>query len=164
MLSISIFILKKQITQIGDASYLWVFFLCFLGNSTIFLPAPSLMAAMSFSLILNPVIVIIVASLGASIGEMIGYTFGAVSKDALPKFYNLFVKVLGWIKYDWLLLFIVSVLPLPLFDLAGVYLGGKKKNIAMFFLVCYLGKFIKTSFYVGIINFLASYGSVLYAK
>ena len=63
-LSVIIFLLRVKIGQVSDISYLVLFFLCFLANSTVLLPAPSLMIAASCALIMNPWMVALFAEIG----------------------------------------------------------------------------------------------------
>lgn len=147
VLSILIFIFRDRIGQVSNVTYLALFILCFIANSTVFLPAPSLMIAASFALVLNPFYVSLVAALGSTLGEYVGYAFGAVSKDVSPQILSFLEKIISRIHNQTLLVFILAVLPLPLFDFVGVYSGGTKMNMLKFFIACYLGKFIKLLVY-----------------
>ena len=145
--SILIFIFRDKIGQVSNVSYLALFILCFIANSTVFLPAPSLMIAASFALVLNPFYVSLVAALGSTLGEYVGYAFGAVSKDVSPKILSFLEKFISKIHNQTLLVFVLAMLPLPLFDFVGVYSGGTKMNMLKFFIACYLGKLIKLIVY-----------------
>ena len=133
--SILIFIFRDKIGQVSNVSYFSLFILCFIANSTVFLPAPSLMIAASF------------APLGSTLGEYVGYAFGAVSKDVSPKILSFLEKFISKIHNQTLLVFVLAMLPLPLFDFVGVYSGGTKMNMLKFFIACYLGKFLKLLVY-----------------
>ena len=148
VLSLTIFYFRDRIGNVGNAGYAGLFVLCFLANSTVLLPAPSLLIASSFGLILNPFCVSAVGSLGATFGEMIGYYFGNVSADLSPKFKDLIDRIAVIIKYDFLFVFILAILPLPLFDVAGIICGGKKMKAYKFFFFFYLGKIIKMLIFV----------------
>lgn len=152
--SVLIFINREKIGNVSNVGYLGVLFLCFLANSTVLLPAPSLMIAASCALIMNPILVAFFAAVGSSLGEFVGYIFGSVSKDLSPKFKKILDKVLKKVKNPFFLVFILAVLPLPLFDVVGIYSGGTKMNPAKFFISCFLGKFIKLLFYTRIYDIL----------
>ena len=147
VLSVVIFIYKDKIGEVGEIGYLGLFFLCFLANSTVLLPSPSLMIAASCALIMNPWLVALVGSLGSTLGEFVGYAFGLVTKELSPKFQKLLDKITGKVHNQTLLVFLLAVLPLPLFDVAGIYSGGTKMNLVKFFVACFLGKFIKMLVY-----------------
>jgi len=147
VLSVVIFIYKDKIGEVSEIGYLGLFFLCFLANSTVLLPSPSLMIAASCALIMNPWLVALVGSLGSTLGEFVGYAFGVVTKELSPKFQKLLDKITGKVHNQTLLVFLLAVLPLPLFDVAGIYSGGTKMNLVKFFVACFLGKFIKMLVY-----------------
>lgn len=156
-LSVFIFINKDKIENVSNISYLGLTGLCFLANATVLLPAPSLMIAASCALVLNPWLVAIFAALGSSLGEYVGYAFGAISKELSPKLKKILDKLFYKIKNQTLLVFILALLPLPLFDVIGIYAGGTKMNLIKFFVACYLGKFIKLIIYINCFNIFAGY-------
>lgn len=146
-ISVTIFVFREQLQNIGEVGYLGLFVLCFLANATVLLPAPGLMIAASCALIMNPLLVALVAALGTTAGELIGYVFGTVTEDISPKFRLLLDKITSHIHNDVIIVFVFAVLPLPLFDFVGIYSGGTKMNLLKFILACFLGKFIKMMFY-----------------
>ena len=147
VLSVVIFLLRDKISDVGELGYMGLFLLCFLANCTVLLPAPSLMIAASCALIMNPLLVALFAALGSTAGELVGYAFGTVSKDLSPRFQRILDAFAARIHNQTLLVFLFAVLPLPLFDLVGIYSGGTKMNLIKFFIVCFLGKFIKMLIY-----------------
>lgn len=156
-ISVFIFINKNKIENVSNISYLGLTGMCFLANATVLLPAPSLMIAASCALVLNPWLVAIFAALGSSLGEYVGYVFGAISKELSPKVKKLLDKLFYKIKNQTLLVFVLALLPLPLFDVIGIYSGGTKMNLIKFFVACYLGKFIKLIIYINCFDIFAGY-------
>ena len=147
-LSVVIFIFRDSLQDVSNISYLGLFALCFLANATVLFPAPSLMIAASCALILNPWLVAVVASLGSTFGELVGYVFGNVSNDLSTNFNKIMDKVTSKVRSPVLIVFVFALLPLPLFDVAGIYSGGIKMNLLKFFLSCFAGKLIKMLVYV----------------
>ena len=159
-LSVGIFLLREQLQNVGDVGYLGLFLLCFLANATVLLPAPSLMIAASCALILNPFLVAVVAALGSSLGELVGYAFGSAGRDLSPRFSGLLERWSGKLRNPAVLVFVLALLPLPLFDLVGIYSGGARMRLGKFFLLCFLGKFIKMLAYTKLYDILAWAASV----
>lgn len=153
-LSIAIFLLRDKLQDVSEVGYLGLFLLCFLANATVLLPAPSLMIAASCALIMNPWLVALCAALGSTLGEFVGYAFGTVTKDLSPKFKALLDKLTTRIHNRTLLVFLLAVLPLPLFDVVGIYSGGTKMNLFKFFAACFIGKLIKMLVYTRIYDIL----------
>ena len=148
VISVAIFINRNRIENVGNVGYLGLFILCILANATVFLPSPGLMIAISCSMVMNPIIVTFVAALGCATGELVGYAFGSVTADISPKAMKIAEKLTGKIKNRAVLVFLLALLPLPLFDLAGVYSGSTKMNVFGFYAACFAGKLIKVFFYV----------------
>ena len=153
-LSVVIFLMRDKIGQVSDVSYLGLFLLCFLANSTVLLPAPSLMIAASCALIMNPFLVALSAALGSTLGEFVGYAFGTITKDLSPKFQKLLDKLTSRVHNQTVLVFILAVLPLPFFDIVGIYSGGTKMNLIRFSVACFIGKFIKLLVYTRMYDIL----------
>lgn len=153
-LSVGIFLMRDKIGQISDIGYLGLFLLCFLANSTVLLPAPSLMIAASCALIMNPLLVALSAACGSTLGEFVGYAFGAVTKDLSPRFQKLLDRLTSRIHSQTLLVFILAVLPLPFFDIIGIYSGGAKMNLIRFSAACFIGKFLKLLVYTRVYDIL----------
>lgn len=153
-LSVTIFLMRDKIQNVSEVSYLGLILLCFIANATVLLPAPSLMIAASCALIMNPWLVALCAALGSSLGEFVGYAFGTVTEDLSPKFKKFLDKLTSKIHNQTLIVFILAVLPLPLFDVVGIYSGGTKMNLIKFFLACFVGKFIKMLVYTRIYDIL----------
>lgn len=154
-LSVVIFLFRDRLEAVGAVGYPGLFFLCFLANSSVFLPAPSLMIAASCALILDPTLVALTAAAGSTLGEFTGYLLGNTGKTLSPRFEALLEKLNRRVKSPLLLVFLLALLPLPLFDVAGVYSGGTRLHPVKFFLACYLGKFLKLLVYTRAYDLLA---------
>lgn len=154
MLSVIIFLIRDKIGQVSDISYLGLFLLCFFANSTVLLPAPSLMIAASCALIMNPFWVALFAALGSTLGELVGYAFGTVAKDLSHTFHKFLDKLTVKVHNKTMLVFILAVLPLPFFDIVGIFSGGVKMNLIRFSIACFIGKFIKLLVYTRMYDIL----------
>ena len=130
-------------------------FLCLLANATVLLPSPSLMIAASCALILNPLAVAFTAALGSSAGELVGYLFGNTGRDLSPRFRACLAALGRRIHRPEILVFVLALLPLPLFDVAGIYSGGSGMPLRRFFLLCFAGKFLKMLVYTRVYDILA---------
>lgn len=154
-LSVGIFLYRDRIGQVSRVGYLGLMGLCFLANATVFLPAPSLLIAASCALIMDPLLVALCASFGSALGEMVGYLLGRTGQDLSPRFRDLAEKLRSRVKNELLLVFILALLPLPLFDFAGVWCGGTRQHPVRFFLACFAGKFLKMLVYTRLYDILA---------
>ena len=112
------------------------------------------MIAVSCALIMNPFLVALSAALGSTLGEFIGYAFGAITKDLFPKFQKLLDKMTSKVRNQAMLVFASALIPFPIFDIVSVYSGGIKMNMIKFFLACLIGKFIKFLVYIKLYDIL----------
>lgn len=141
--SVLIFVNREQIQELSPATYFGVFVLCFLCNASVLLPAPSLLVVANCALFLNPILVSLAGALGATGGEFAGYLCGNAGRALSPHFQKIVEKIAAFVKKDVLLVFVLAVLPLPLFDFVGLYSGGNKMPAWKFSISCFLGKFLK---------------------
>lgn len=114
---------------------------CFLANATVLLPAPGLLLVCQFSLAYGPLLAAMVGSIGTSLGEMVGFFAGFSGKELLPSKPGKIAAALK--KHPYRLVFIFSLIPLPVFDVVGLVSGALQIDWKRFYIACLLGKFIK---------------------
>lgn len=154
--SFAAFAMNGFVRAHAPETYIGVFLACFIANSTVLLPAPSILIVLQFSLILNPAAVVVCGALGASLGEMVGFMTGShgrhfVSGKLIKKIEGLFVN------RRYLIVFVFSALPLPFFDIVGMMAGTIRLNKLKFYLACLAGKFLKMSTFVWVGQIVANY-------
>ena len=142
-ISIIIILNKDQFADLSGYGYLGIFVISILGNSTIVLPAPVVLTAFVGGSLFNPFAVGLITALGASIGELTGFLAGLGGK-AFVKENNSYKKIEGWIhRNGFLTIFVLAVIPNPLFDLAGIASGVTGYPMVKFLAATLLGKSIK---------------------
>ncbi len=125
--------------------YPGIFLVSFLGNATVVLPAPSLALVFAMGGILNPLLVGLVAGPAEALGELTGYLAG-YSGQAIVENHRTYDRLSRWMQRNGALtIFILSVVPNPFFDLAGIAAGVLRYPIFRFLLFCWLGKSVKTT-------------------
>ena len=152
IISVLICVYKEDVAKIGEFGYAGIFILCLLSNLTVFLPAPSLMVVVSYSQVLAPLPVCLIGAVGTTLGELSGYVFGNAMDNLSEKWKKIIDGISKKVKNVYLLIFIFALIPLPFFDLVGVYAGGKKVKLQFFIATCYLGKLLKMLFYAVVIG------------
>ena len=76
-------------------------------------------------------------------GELTGYVLGASGSGFINK-HRLYLKLEGWLRRrGWLLLFLISVIPNPIFDIVGVAAGALRYPLWRFLAVVWVGKVTK---------------------
>jgi membrane protein DedA with SNARE-associated domain len=141
--------------------YTGVFLANLLSTATVFVPVPGLTAAGQALIIvqgdiLNPVLVGLLGGTGMALGEITAYIAGTVGSDVareskvdVPKFARAVVhRVINWI--DWLMdnygfvtLVVLSAIPNPTFELAGITAGASGMKFWRFMVAVLIGKNIR---------------------
>ena len=125
--------------------YPGLFLISLLGNATIFIPAPAYVSVMAAATILNPLLIGIVAGLGAALGELTAYLAGTsgrgviVNQDAYRRFEPIIQR------YDVMAIALLAAIPNPLFDVAGILCGMLHIPAWQFVLAAWVGKSIRFS-------------------
>jgi membrane protein YqaA with SNARE-associated domain len=143
--TILVFVYRDWLADFSSYGYLGLFVVSVVGNATILLPAPSLAATFLAGGIFNPILAGVVSGAGMAIGELSGYMAGYGGTAILdPRDLKRFEKLQDWMRRHGLLtIFVLSVIPNPIFDLAGVAAGVLHFPLPRFLLACFLGKTAK---------------------
>jgi membrane protein YqaA with SNARE-associated domain len=144
-ISVLVFQLSDRVEQFGRYGYPGVFAISLLGNATLILPAPSLAIVSVVGSVLNPYLVGLFAGAGSALGELTGYLAGYSGQAVIPDTER-YDRIVAWMRRHGLwVIFVLSVIPNPLFDLAGIAAGALRFPLHHFLLVCWLGKTVKTT-------------------
>jgi uncharacterized membrane protein YdjX (TVP38/TMEM64 family) len=139
--------IRDRVEQFGLYGYPGVFVISLLGNATVILPAPSLAIVSVLGSVLNPYLVGLIAGAGSALGELTGYLAG-YSGRAVVQDQARYARITAWMQQNGLwVIFVLSVIPNPLFDLAGIAAGVLKIPVHQFLLACFFGKTIKTTLF-----------------
>jgi uncharacterized membrane protein YdjX (TVP38/TMEM64 family) len=134
----------EQIRRFQEYGYLGIFLISLIGNASIALPIPSLFFTFIGGGAFNWVVVGLVAGMGEALGESTGYLAG-YGGSAIVENQKLYQRMQGWMeKYGGLTIFVLSVVPNPLIDLAGIAAGASGFGYFRFLFFCWSGKTIKT--------------------
>lgn len=145
----------------GSWGYVGAFFISLIASATIILPAPGIAVVIAMGTALDPVLLGIVAGLGSAVGELSGYLAGASGRALIPSRQRAQFEQLHRLtdRYGAALLLVLSAIPFPLFDFAGIIAGMLKIRIATFLATVAIGKSVKY-----IIMILLGAGPLLYLQ
>jgi membrane protein YqaA with SNARE-associated domain len=134
----------RQLAALRSYGYLGVFLISIIGNATVFLPVPSMAVVFAGGSVLNPMLVGLIAGLGEPLGELTGYLAG-YGGSAIIQDRRRYEQLQGWMaRRGFLTLFVLSAIPNPIFDLAGITAGMLKYPVTKFLIACFLGKTLKS--------------------
>jgi membrane protein YqaA with SNARE-associated domain len=144
-ISVAIFAFRDQFTKLAAIGYPGIFLVSLLGNATIILPAPSLALVFAMGSALPPVVVGLAAGLGEALGELTGYAAGFGGRAVIEN-QSVYERLKRWMRRGGgPTIFVLSLIPNPFFDLAGIAAGTLGYPLWRFLLITWLGKTIKTT-------------------
>jgi membrane protein YqaA with SNARE-associated domain len=145
IVSVSVFLIGDRVAAFGRYGYAGVFVLSLLSSATIVIPAPSLAVVSVMGAVLNPIGVGLAAGAGEALGELTGYAAG-YSGRAIVADQVRYQRMVAWTRrYGLWVILVLSIVPNPLFDLAGIAAGALRVPVRHFLLVCWVGKTVKTT-------------------
>ncbi len=150
------FVFREKLIELKSLGLLGIFLINFFGNATVFFPAPAIVSVVAGGAIYPPLLVALSSGLGAALGDMIGFMFGASGKMLFIKQNFKWYEGLkgGFQKAGDVIIFVFAFIPNPFFDIIGVVAGVFRYSPRRFFVLLFAGRFIR-----GII--LAYIGSAL---
>ncbi len=136
------FLLQDRLT-LAQAGYAGIGLAALIASAGLILPVPALAAVCVASAFLNPLFIGLIAGTAETVGELTGYFLGYSGRGVVSQG-RLYRRLEGWMRRrGWLLLFVVSLIPNPVFDLVGVTAGALRYPLVSFLGVVLAGKLIK---------------------
>jgi len=140
---ILIVVFREYITVLEGYGYLGAFLVPMLCCATIIIPVPGLIIVSTLGAVLNPLLVGIISGVGGTIGETTGYLIGFGGRMTIENagWYYRIEKLMG--RRASITLFILALIPNPLFDIAGAAAGALRVPLWKFIIYGGTGRIIK---------------------
>ena len=156
LFAIAFFYFSTDISNLRSYGYFGIFLINMIGAASILLPSPAAASVLGGGAFLEPFLGVpafiwvgLVAGLGEAIGEFSGYAAGfggRVIVEDKPSF----LRMKRWMeKRGTLTMFLLSTVPNPVFDVAGLAAGAVRMPMRRFFLAVWSGKTIKNMWLAG---------------
>jgi uncharacterized membrane protein YdjX (TVP38/TMEM64 family) len=134
---------KLQVSRFRDMGYFGVFLMAWIGSSTVLLPIPHLAFTFTMGAVLNPWLLGFSGGVGDALGELTGYAAGYAVEEAVEEM-KLYKRLRKWMERNGdLTIFVLSLFPVPFFDLAAMAGGIVGYPLWRFMLSTWAGKTIK---------------------
>lgn len=154
-ITVYIYSIREHVEEFEQFGYAGIFLIALMANATVLLPAPGVAIIYAMGAVFNPVWVGLSAGTGGALGELSGYLAG-FSGQAVVEKTDLYNRFKPWVeKYGGWAIFILSAIPNPFFDVAGIAAGISKMPIQTFLIFTWAGQIIKMSMFA-----LAGYYSI----
>ncbi len=139
--------IRDRVEEFQAFGYPGIFVIALLANATILLPAPGAAIIYAMGAVFNPWLVGLAAGSGGAIGELSGYLAG-FSGQAMIERTDIYDRTKPWVdKYGGWAILVLSAIPNPLFDVAGVAAGIAKMPIQTFLFFVWIGQLIKMTMF-----------------
>ncbi len=127
-------------TQVGYGA---VALSALVASAGLVIPVPALATACATAIFLSPFLVGVIAGTAETAGELSGYYLGYTGRDVLGRS-RIYQRLENWMRRrGWLLLFLVSLVPNPIFDIVGIAAGALRYPVWGFLAVVWVGKSLK---------------------
>jgi membrane protein YqaA with SNARE-associated domain len=134
---------RDRLQELKQYGYAAVFLVGLVSNATLILPVPGLAVSSVMGGVFNPWIVGLVGGLGQALGELTGYMAG-YSGQTLVDENPTYDRLTRWMqRYGTLTVFVLALVPNPVFDLGGMAAGTLRFPLWKFLASCIAGKVIK---------------------
>ena len=139
--------IRERVEEFQAFGYPGIFVIALIANATILLPAPGAAIIYAMGAVFNPWLVGLAAGSGGAIGELSGYLAGFSGQGMIERT-DIYDRIKPWIdKYGGWAILVLSAIPNPLFDVAGVAAGIAKMPIQTFLFFVWIGQLIKMTLF-----------------
>ena len=146
-ITLYVYSIRSRVEDFAAFGYPGIFLIALLANATILLPAPGLAIIYAMGAIFNPLGVGLAAGTGGAIGELSGYLAG-FSGQAVIERADIYERIKPWVeKYGGWTILVLSAVPNPFFDVAGIAAGIAKMRLGTFLFFVWIGQLIKMTFF-----------------
>lgn len=142
-ITLYIYSIRGRVEEFAQYGYPGIFLVALLANATVLLPAPGVALVYAMGAIFNPLGVGLAAGAGGAVGELSGYLAG-FSGQAVIERMDVYNRIQPWVdKYGGWAILVLSAIPNPFFDIAGIAAGIAKMPLLTFLLFTGVGQLIK---------------------
>jgi len=145
IISAAILIYRDRLAGLGKYGYPGLFLINMFSSATLILPVPGLALAFAAGGSFSPLLVGLATGSGSTIGELTGYLAGFSGRGVVENQAQ-YERIRGWMRrYGLWIIFLLSLVPNPLFDIAGITAGALQIRVWKFLLVTWAGKVLKSA-------------------
>jgi uncharacterized membrane protein YdjX (TVP38/TMEM64 family) len=142
-----VYSIRDRVDEFAAYGYPGIFLVALMANATVFLPAPGVAVVFAMGNIFHPLGVALAAGTGGALGELSGYLAG-FSGQAVVEKTQIYDRIQPWVvKYGIWAILVLSAIPNPFFDIAGVTAGIAKMSLRRFLVACWIGQLIKMALF-----------------
>jgi membrane protein DedA with SNARE-associated domain len=146
------FYFSADIENLKSYGYAGLFLINVIGAASILLPSPAAASVFGAGALLEDFLGVpafvwvgLVAGLGEAVGELSGYAAGYGGRIIVQE-RPAYARIHSWMQNrGFITMFVMSTIPNPLFDVAGLAAGAVQMPLRRFFVAVFAGKVIKNT-------------------
>ena len=146
-LSVAFFMFRDYFKEASSLGLFGLFVVNFVSSATFFVSAPAFLTIITGGNLYSPILVAVVASLGACLGDMLGFAFGhsgrRLTKKKLDRHKTVRFLEKHFHRHGALIIFLLAIIPNPFFDAIGILAGVVNYPPFKFFAIMLVGRFIR---------------------
>ena len=146
-LSVAFFMFRDYFKEASSLGLFGLFVVNFVSSATFFVSAPAFLTIISGGNLYSPILVAIIAALGACLGDMLGFAFGhsgrRLTKKKLDQHKTIRFLEKHFHRHGALIIFLLAIIPNPFFDAIGILAGVVNYPPFKFFAIMLVGRFIR---------------------
>lgn len=147
VLSIAFFVYKDFFREASSFGLIGLFLINLISSASLFVSAPAFLTVIAGGNLYPPLLVGIIASLGAAFGDMISYIFGfsgrKLTRERLERNPKILLLEKYFKRYGALIIFLMALIPNPIFDAIGIFAGILNYSPIRFFVIILIGRFLR---------------------
>lgn len=147
LLSIAFFVFRDYFKEASSLGLLGLFVVNFVSSATFFVSAPAFLTVIAGGNLYSPILVAVIAAVGACLGDMIGFLFGhsgrKLTKKKLDKHRVVRFLEKYFNRHGVLIIFLFAIIPNPFFDAIGILAGVLNYHPLRFFTIMFVGRIIR---------------------
>ena len=148
VLSVVFFVYRDFFRGASSLGLLGLFVINFVSSAGFFVSGPaSIVAAIAGGNLYSPILVALITSFGACLGDMLGFAFGYSGRKLARKKLDRhkIVKFLEkrFDRHGDAIIFILAIIPNPFFDAIGILAGLASYPPLKFFMIMLVGRFLR---------------------
>jgi membrane protein YqaA with SNARE-associated domain len=137
---------RLQLEAFKSLGLFGIFLINFFGSATLFLPAPAILSVGVGVEVYGALEVVLLSSIGSSLGEGVGFLFGYSSREVLNLKKHKLLYYLGdyfFKKYGDAIIVIFSFIPNPIVDGVGIIAGLASYSFKRFLMLVFIGRLLR---------------------
>ena len=147
LLSVAFFHFRDYFKQAESLGLLGLFLVNFISSATFFVSAPAFLTIIAGGNLYSPILVALIATLGACLGDMLGFAFGhsgrRLAKKKLDRHKAIRFLEKHFHRHGALIIFLLAIIPNPFFDAIGILAGVVNYPVLRFFTIMLIGRFLR---------------------